>query len=189
MIGLGFDKVEKVFNDDFIIEDGTGWIRALQACDKLDRNLFTLHTLHIHFICKTKLQLQSKSLIQSQMVESSVHSGVVLINQTPNIHINSPINWSLTDSNNAQACWESARSLEDEGLRCSTVLMNFNPTKLDHDVYGLKGCLQGFNWPFATRYMVKAIAYFPSDELQIAGIDLRADKSCASNNMSTVDGR
>ncbi|KAJ6995321.1 hypothetical protein NC653_017946 [Populus alba x Populus x berolinensis] len=85
MIGLGFDKVEKVFNDDFIIEDGTGWIRALQACDKLDRNLFTLHTLHIHFICKTKLQ--SKSLIQSQMVESSVHSGVVLINQTPNIHI------------------------------------------------------------------------------------------------------
>ncbi|KAL3587193.1 hypothetical protein D5086_014060 [Populus alba] len=172
MIGLGFDKVEKVFNDDFIIEDGTGWIRALQACDKLDRNLFTLHTFHVHFICKTKLQLQSKSLIQSQMVESSVHSGVVLINQTPNIHIK-----------------ESARSLEDEGLRRSTVLMNFSPTKLDHDVYGLKGCLQGFNWLFATRYMVKAIAYFPSDELQIAGIDLRADKSCASNNMSTADGR
>ncbi|KAJ6995320.1 hypothetical protein NC653_017946 [Populus alba x Populus x berolinensis] len=166
MIGLGFDKVEK-------------------ACDKLDRNLFTLHTLHIHFICKTKLQ--SKSLIQSQMVESSVHSGVVLINQTPNIHINSPINWSLTDSNNAQACWlrqtlpltsctfplfqeyyptrESARSLEDEGLRCSTVLMNFNPTKLDHDVYGLKGCLQGFNWPFATRYMLSK--QFTVDELNI----------------------
>ncbi|KAG6770875.1 hypothetical protein POTOM_026574 [Populus tomentosa] len=78
---------------------------------------------------------------------------------------------------------ESARSLEDEGLRRSTVLMNFSPTKLDHDVYGLKGCLQGFNWLFATRYM---IAYFPSDELQIAGIDLRADKSCASNNMSTI---
>ncbi|KAJ6995343.1 hypothetical protein NC653_017964 [Populus alba x Populus x berolinensis] len=33
----------------------------------------------------------------------------------------------------------SARSLEDEGLRRSTVLMNFSPTKLDHDVYGLKG--------------------------------------------------
>ncbi|KAJ6925044.1 hypothetical protein NC652_018095 [Populus alba x Populus x berolinensis] len=87
VIGLGFDKVEKVINDDFIIEDGTGWIRALQACDKLDRNLFTLHTLHIHFICRTKLQLQSKTLIQSQMVESSVHSGVVWINQTPDIHI------------------------------------------------------------------------------------------------------
>nr|XP_034899582.1 uncharacterized protein LOC118037643 [Populus alba] len=88
----------------------------------------------------------------------------------------SPINWSLTDSNNAQACWlhqtlpltshveqeyyptrESARSLEDEGLRRSTVLMNFSPTKLDHDIYGLKGCLQGFNWPFATRYMVNAV--------------------------------
>jgi hypothetical protein len=27
VIGLGFDKVEKVINDDFIIEDGTGWIR------------------------------------------------------------------------------------------------------------------------------------------------------------------
>ncbi|KAJ6925083.1 hypothetical protein NC652_018124 [Populus alba x Populus x berolinensis] len=52
---------------------------------------------------------------------------------------------------------ESARSLEDEGLRRSTVLMNFSPTKLDHDVYGLKGCLQGFNWPFATRYMVNAV--------------------------------
>ncbi|KAG6772953.1 hypothetical protein POTOM_024383 [Populus tomentosa] len=197
VIGLGFDKVEKVFNDDFIIEDGTGWIRfSTEACDKLDRNLFTLHTLHIHFICRTKLQLQSKSLIQYQMVESSVHSGVEYYPPR-----------------------ESARSLEDEGLRRSTVLMNFSPTKLDHDVYGLKGCLQGFNWLFATRYMLSkqftvdelniwraglsrsatlvsliikkptSSAYFPSDELQIAGIDLRADKSCASNNMSTVDGR
>ncbi|KAJ6915387.1 hypothetical protein NC651_017401 [Populus alba x Populus x berolinensis] len=55
---------------------------------------------------------------------------------------------------------ESARSLEDEGLRRSTVLLNFSPTKLDHDVYGLKGCLQGFNWPFATRYMVKAVGNY-----------------------------
>ncbi|KAL9400521.1 hypothetical protein Peur_009482 [Populus x canadensis] len=31
---------------------------------------------------------------------------------------------------------------------------------LDHDVYGLKGCLQGFNWLFATRYMVKAVGFF-----------------------------
>ncbi|KAI9393711.1 hypothetical protein POPTR_006G273733v4 [Populus trichocarpa] len=109
MIGLGFDRVKKVINDDFIIDDGIGWIRALQACDKLDRNLFTLHTLHIHFICRTKLQLQSKTLIQSQMVESSVHSCVVWINQTPDTRhphqTSSPINWSLTDSNNAQACW------------------------------------------------------------------------------------
>ncbi|KAG6772956.1 hypothetical protein POTOM_024386 [Populus tomentosa] len=146
VIGLGFDKVEKVINDDFIIEDGTGWIRALQACDKLDRNLFTLHTLHIHFICRTKLQLQSKTLIQSQMVESSVHSGVVWINQTPDIHIK-----------------PGAGSLEDEGLRCWTVLMNFSPTKLDHDVYSLKGGLQGFNWLFAARYMLSK--EFTIDEL------------------------
>ncbi|KAI9393707.1 hypothetical protein POPTR_006G273732v4 [Populus trichocarpa] len=55
---------------------------------------------------------------------------------------------------------EPARSLEDEGLRCSTVLMNSSPTKLDHDVYSLKGGLQGFNWLFATRYMVKAIGNY-----------------------------
>jgi hypothetical protein len=35
------------------------------------------------------------------------------------------------------SCKESARSLEDEGLRRSTVLMNFSPTKVDHDVFGL----------------------------------------------------
>ena len=58
------------------------------------------------------------------------------------------------------SCREPARSLEDEGLRCSTVLMNFSPTKLDHDVSGLKGRLQGFNWPFATCYMVKAVGNY-----------------------------
>ncbi|KAI5586852.1 hypothetical protein BDE02_06G240200 [Populus trichocarpa] len=35
-----------------------------------------------------------------------------------------------------------------------------SPTKLDHDVYSLKGGLQGFNWLFATRYMVKAIGNY-----------------------------
>ncbi|KAF9681370.1 hypothetical protein SADUNF_Sadunf06G0218800 [Salix dunnii] len=40
---------------------------------------------------------------------------------------------------------ESARSLEDEGLRFSNVLMNFSTTKLDLDVHGLKECLLGFN--------------------------------------------
>ncbi|KAJ6925078.1 hypothetical protein NC652_018120 [Populus alba x Populus x berolinensis] len=39
--------------------------------------MLTIHTLHINFICRTKLQI----------VESSVHSGVVWINQTPDIHI------------------------------------------------------------------------------------------------------
>ena len=29
VIGLGFDKIEKVFNDDFIIEDGTGLVQKL----------------------------------------------------------------------------------------------------------------------------------------------------------------
>ncbi|KAJ6915402.1 hypothetical protein NC651_017413 [Populus alba x Populus x berolinensis] len=57
-----------------------------------------------------------------------------------------PTRWSLPDPLKMH-----------EGLRRSTVLMNFSPTKLDHDVYGLKGCLQGFNWPFATRYMVKPV--------------------------------
>ncbi|KAJ6329842.1 hypothetical protein OIU76_008632 [Salix suchowensis] len=52
---------------------------------------------------------------------------------------------------------ESARSLEDEGLRYSTVLMNFSTTKLDLDVHGLKECLLGFNWFSATRYMVNAV--------------------------------
>jgi hypothetical protein len=39
---------------------------------------------HVYFLW---LKLQSKTLIQSQMVESSVHSCVVWINQTPDIHI------------------------------------------------------------------------------------------------------
>ncbi|KAJ6697673.1 hypothetical protein OIU79_011263 [Salix purpurea] len=52
---------------------------------------------------------------------------------------------------------ESARSLEDEGLRYSTALMNFSTTKLDLDVHGLKECLLGFNWFSATRYMVNAV--------------------------------
>ncbi|KAG5244517.1 hypothetical protein IMY05_006G0225300 [Salix suchowensis] len=44
---------------------------------------------------------------------------------------------------------ESARSLEDEGLRYSTILMNFSTTKLDLDVHGLKECLLGINcWKF-----------------------------------------
>ncbi|KAJ6925017.1 hypothetical protein NC652_018080 [Populus alba x Populus x berolinensis] len=134
--------------------------RALQAYDKLDRNLFTLHTLHIHFICRTKLQLQSKTLIQSQMVESSMHSCVVWINQTPDIHIKPGIRLNQLKVFHIFYL-ESARSLEDEGLRRTTVLMNFSPTKLDHDdVYGLKGRLQGFNWLFATRYMVNAVGNY-----------------------------
>ncbi|KAL3587234.1 hypothetical protein D5086_014101 [Populus alba] len=118
--------------------------QALQAYDKLDRNLFTLDMLHIHFICRTKLQLQSKTLIQSQMVETSVHFGVLAgcIKLYP-----LPLALSLSfkchvEQEEYYPTRElSARSLEDEGLRRSTVLMNFSPTKLDHDVYGLKGCL------------------------------------------------
>ncbi|KAJ6925041.1 hypothetical protein NC652_018095 [Populus alba x Populus x berolinensis] len=201
VIGLGFDKVEKVFNDDFIIEDGTGWIRPVT--NLIEICLHSIRCIYISFA-------------------------------EPNCRIICAL-WcgmDQPDTKHPHQTRESARSLEDEGLRRSTVLMNFSPTKLDHDVYGLKGCLQGFNWLFATRYMLSkqftvdelniwyitvwnslqayelraglsrsatlvsliikkptSSAYFPSDELQIAGIDLRADKSCASNNMSTVDGR
>ncbi|KAG6770889.1 hypothetical protein POTOM_026588 [Populus tomentosa] len=108
-----------VINDDFIIDDGTGWIRALQAYDKLDRNLFTLDMLHIHFICRTKLQLAGCIKLYPLRLALSLSF---------KFHV---------EQEEYYPTRESARSLEDEGLRRSIVLMNFSPTKLDHDVYGL----------------------------------------------------
>ncbi|KAB5553473.1 hypothetical protein DKX38_010784 [Salix brachista] len=52
---------------------------------------------------------------------------------------------------------ESARSLEEEGLRYSTVLMNFSTTKLDLDVHGLKECLQGFNWTASSEVLFNVL--------------------------------
>ncbi|KAF9681384.1 hypothetical protein SADUNF_Sadunf06G0220200 [Salix dunnii] len=46
VVGPELDKVESVINVDFVVEDGSG---VLAAVDKLCGNLFTLRALHIYF--------------------------------------------------------------------------------------------------------------------------------------------